>query len=147
MKFIHYGHSEFDENRFVPVKNCEKPFVKPRIGGLWGSPVTSPYGHRWFCESENFRLDSLKTHFNFFLKQDTKLLYLTNKNELKSAYEKGYLLKLDGLFWYNVDFEKISNDYDAILFIRNSETHFPLYGWDYDSVLVLNKEKIIPVSK
>lgn len=45
---------------------------------------------------------------------------------------------------YNLDFEKLKEDYDAIevLISKDSRLYWSLYSWDCDSLLVLNKDII-----
>ena len=50
-------------------------------------------------------------------------------------------------FKVNLDFEKITENYDAIIINAGSDVllYHMFYGWDVDSILVLNKDVVIPV--
>ena len=51
MKFIHYGNTVFDSDKFKPIKNVN--FVKPS-GGFWASPLNSKRGWNTWCEENEF---------------------------------------------------------------------------------------------
>lgn len=147
-KYIHYGSPKFDPKQFKQVKNCERPFVKPYSGGLWGSPIDSENGWKDWCEGECYELDRLKQSFTFDLSPKAKILEIKGMEDIKAAVKSG-LMKKTGLFTdtFAPDFEKIAEKYDAILFYENGETHYPLYGWDCDTIFVLNHKVITGVKK
>ena len=135
MKYIHYGSSEFDINRFEKIKNA-KLYFKPS-GGLWGSRVDITTGWKEWCRSTKYKCN-LKKHFIFSLKEDAKVLTINNNEQLKNLPKRKDIL--DGL-----DFEVLSKEYDAIeVFIsEDRDLYFSLYGWDCDSIIVMNLDKII----
>ena len=143
MRFIHYGSSKFNPNRFIKVKNSH--WVKPFDGGLWASPKDSEYGWRDWCIDNDYGVEKLKRSFEFEIREDSKILNLRSMKEIREASDKGFLYlaypNRDDLFY--LDFELIVKNYDAIYYECNNETYFPLYGWDCDSLLVLNKNIII----
>ena len=50
--YVHDGHSNFDINLFKHI-SCKENFNKP-LGGLWASPVDSPYTWEQWCLDNNF---------------------------------------------------------------------------------------------
>lgn len=146
-KYIHYGSDKFDPKRFTEIKNPKPLWVKPYSGGLWASPIDSKFSWKDWCESEQFELDRLKTSFIFDLSPKAKVLEIKGISDIEKAEKQKLIIRYNTaipLIRYVIDFEKIKKKgYDVILFVENDETHFPLYGWDCDSILVLNKKVII----
>ena len=141
MKLIHYGSSYFDPEKFISVKNRDL-MTKP-TGGLWASPVDAAWRWKQWCETERFELDSLSTHFIFEI-TDSHILKISSESDMHQN-----LLWIQSSFSWTVDFERLSNKYDAIFLTEKGEQEtrltFPksLYGWDCECVLVLNKKCII----
>ena len=135
MKYIHYGSNEFDISKFEEIKNKES-FFKPS-GGLWGSRVESATGWKTWCINTGFKKD-LKKHFIFSLKEDAKILTINSNEQLRNLPKRKDTF--DGL-----DYEELSKEYDAIeVFIsKDRDLYFSLYGWDCDSIIVMNPNKII----
>ena len=142
MKYIHYGSNEFDINKFEKIKNKEE-FVKP-LGGLWASRKDISTGWMNWCKNTGFDT-KLDEYFIFSLKEDTKILTIDNNEQLKE------LPKLNNSFglYCNLDFEKLSEEYDAIevLISKDQNLYFSLYGWDCDSIVIMNPSKIIQQRK
>lgn len=137
--YIHYGHKSFDNKLFDEIKN-ERAWVKP-IGGLWASNINAKYGWKNWCEEQRFRKCSIDNSFKFKLKEDTKILKIDNSDILKKLPIVNAPFRTS---WINLDFEKIKEKYDAIevLISADHQLYWDLYGWDCDSLLVLNKEVI-----
>ena len=138
-KYIHYGHKNFDVNLFCPIKNRDF-FVKPD-GGLWASNINAEYSWKDWCESTEFKSCNEDNSFTFFLSEDAKILKIKSSDQLK------LLPKLDGetetgcvVSWVLLDFEELSREYDAIeVYISyDKNLYFDLYGWDCDSILIMN---------
>jgi hypothetical protein len=140
MTLIHYGNTSFDEEKFQPIKN--RLFVKPH-GGLWSSPVKSSWGWIDWCTSEHFHTGSLGESFQFTLKPETRILKINGVKDLEKMcpYEPIEGFKLP-------NFEAIVLEWDAIwLTVRGQNaTRFShpmsLYGWDCESMFVMNKDCI-----
>jgi hypothetical protein len=141
MILIHYGDKSFDPNKFKPIENIG--FVKPR-GGLWTSPIDSNWGWKDWCHAEDFRTCKIGNSFTMVLKSDSKVLKIDSLDDLKNI---PFIEHFKGISY--PDFEKISESYDAIWLTENGqiETRFSspqhLYGWDCESVLILNPESIL----
>lgn len=155
--YIHYGCEHFNPDSFGPIKNRRYPDVKPEhTTGLWASPVKSKYGWRDFCENEDFCVDRLNKQFKFVLADNARVCHLDSINDLLKLPQraisddyKGYLYGL--LCCYYIDFEKTSKMYDAIELHLTTEPrrrfgtiglYDLLYGWDCDSILILNPDVV-----
>lgn len=139
-ELIHYGNDKFEHSLFKPIENNN---IKPR-GGLWTSPVSSKWGWKNFCRQEGFWVETLKKSFKLKLKKDSSVFIIDSYQDLtKMIFKKHKYCNL-----HIIDFEKISEKYDAIwLTVKGQkETRlsepYNLYGWDVESVLILNKESI-----
>lgn len=165
LKYIHCGSDHFDKNEFVPVKNNDIPWFKPKAHtGLWASPADSKNG--WYDWVVNNLYDSpggrYASHFIFTLKPDSKVLYIVDSTTLRIAYRKYNIPKekyKDEIMFnpneFKPDFEKIVKDgYDAIhvqIFSGPNDflegTYWGMYGWDVDSLLVLNPDKVVEIKE
>lgn len=138
LHLITYGcGKQFDPDKFKPVKN--KSFVKPE-GGLWSSPVNSNYGWREWCKSESF--GNLSHHFKFHFEGNVFVI-----DSCADAARMPWLTFYGSIKY--PDFEKmVSLGYDAIWLTEKGqqETRFgepSLYGWDCESVLVMNPSGVL----
>ena len=157
--YIHYGSEHFDISKFEPIKNIGGVGgreVKPS-GGLWASfydDSEDKYDWENFCIENDFNLDKTKTSFSFNLKKNSKVLLIDDIQKLKKLQSDGYTRDMDERFahlfhdLYCLDFEKLVDDgYDAIkVFIRSNDIYYALYGWDIDSLLVLNPDCISEIN-
>lgn len=141
MKYIHYGHSEFDVTKFDKIQNIPE-FVKAD-GGLWGSRVDSEYSWKDWCIQENYDVSNLNTYFEFTLKEDARILVIDKSEKLKE------LPKAKSMFEHPtvvlLDFEELSKQYDAIevLISKDGQLYWDLYLWDCDSIFVMNPDVVI----
>ena len=153
MKYIHYGHSKFDPNRWQDVHGSEGGMFNKPDGGLWASPEDAEFGWRAWCECEEFETERLKKSFRFRLSPEARILELTPENVWAlpgdsvlrkrlgwMPYDRSPFSKVVG-----IDFAKLAEDYDVL---ECSISKYPalyrfLYGWDCDCILVLNKEVIV----
>ena len=137
-KYIHYGHTSFDKEKFIPIKN-RGFFVKP-TGGLWASDVRAKFGWKDWCEAEHFRDCKKENSFTFVLSKDAKVL------EINSVQQLTYLPKvkdpIELVTWTTLDFEVLSTMYDAIELNISEDynLYWELYGWDCDCILIMNPE-------
>lgn len=145
MKFIHYGHDKFEKDKFEPVKN-RLDASKPK-GGLWASRVDSPNSWKEWCKSSGFGKEKLNTSFMFTLKEDAKVLRITNTKQLEQLPKMKNLLPITTM-WTMIDYEELATEYDAleVLISEDHELYFSLYGWDCDSIVIMNPEVIIQES-
>ena len=152
-KYIHYGSEYFDKNRFVEIKNCHNPWNKPTPNsGLWGTPIGSAYNYNWhdWCLDNHYHIERLDKCFRFKLKDGSNVIKIHSNKDLDDILEAGlccysgrhpYLTDDDVYF----DFEQLVKDgYDAIeVYVHSNRIYMSLYGWDCDSILVLNPDCII----
>jgi len=140
LELICYGRTRFEINRFEAIKNREG-FAKPK-GGLWASPIDSNYGWRDWCFDNDFHVDRLDSYFTFQLCGNVFVI-----DGMHDALKLPWLGN-DRFFRYP-DFEHILNiGYDAVYLtlLGEEETRFgepSFYGWDCESVLVMNPKAII----
>ena len=152
MRFIHYGHCSFDRKKFVPIQNQEcrnKP-----SGGFWGSPVDSEYGWKDWCKDNDFRECDEQNSFAFSLKSEANIYYIRTvdaANNLPRAQGRygidDILSETPYSMIMGVDFEAmVRGGIDAILYEQSAcpPLYWKLYGWDCDSILVMNPEIVIP---
>ena len=126
-KYIHYGCKVFDKDLFINITNMllsTKPY-----GGFWASRTDAAFGWKDWCASTNYR-------------DNAKVLHINSANELKKLPVVKNDLNISS--WKLLDFEKLAGIYDAIdVSISNDpELHFALYGWDCDSILIMNPDII-----
>lgn len=143
--YIHYGSNKFKTPE--PILN-KVVFTKPS-GGLWASRKGDPNGWKNWCIKEDFLVYSLNKSFEFTLKDNARVLKLENREQLVNL---PYNIdnKYDTSNLYNtcyLDFEELSKDYDAIELMDIHEFYFALYGWDCNSILIMNPDVIDIISE
>ena len=135
--YIHYGHSCF--GKIDPIRNLGYG-TKPK-GGLWASRQDDPYGWKKWCEQEKFWLDTFSMCFRFTLKDNAHILELSNRDQLIGLPQ---LIHKDEIFPYwlscRLDFEQLQKDYDAIEITDIHKFSLALYGWDCNSILIMNPD-------
>lgn len=147
-KYIHYGHTQFRRDLFCGIKN-RVMFSKP-WGGLWASPVDAKNGWIDWCEQEHFRWCDLSNSFEFTLSDKAKVLHIYGVEQLENLPRLDESLAM----WVCLDFEQLLADgYDAVELHLSEEKnlgggfmdglYWSLYGWDCDSILVMNPEVIV----
>lgn len=140
VEYIHYGHKKFQINRFVPIRNEElrnKPF-----GGLWASRTDAKYGWKEWNEDKQFRECEEENSFKFTLSTNANVLEIHSHKDLSKVPQVKKSI-FNGSFL--PDFEKLLSDgVDAIeLFISDDrELYWSLYGWDCDSILIMNPDVV-----
>lgn len=141
--YVHYGHKQFLKQRFIEIRN---EWVKP-IGGLWASDVNAEYGWKQWNESENFRECSEDKAFYFDLAAGANVLHIRKKEDLDDLPKYQDIEFAIGNTAY-LDFEMLKDlGVDAIE-LHLSEDHrlyWVLYGWDCDSILILNPDVVVEV--
>lgn len=137
--YIHYGTSKFDPKKFENIKN--RDWILKPIWWFWSSPKDSKNNRERFS---NFWEDSKinkKKSFEFKIDKNSKILTIDSLKVIKT------LPKYKSDVEEAIDFEKLAKEYDAINFIENKETHYAMVGWDCNTLLVMNKNIIIPLNK
>lgn len=140
LRLRHYGNAHYNNKLFEPISDV--PFRNKPLGGLWTSPVDSEYGWKHWCEDEDFR--DCEEYFD--------LEFNGTVLEINSVEDMDLLpwIESDGMHF--VSFQALCAlgfSYDAIhLTVKGQEetryTHpKSLYGWDCETVLVLNPGAIL----
>ena len=136
-KYIHYGTTEFYPELVGPIRN-QTLLTKP-YGGFWGSPVDTEWGWKHWCESEKFRECREEESFVFSLKPEARVLYLREPEDLKGLP----VIEPEITTWTCLDFEAlVRNGWDAVE-VSIGRLYWQLYGWDCDSILVMNPEVMV----
>jgi len=139
LRLLHYGASQYDPNKFAPISDV--PFRNKPKGGLWTSPVDSEYGWRDWCEAESWG-DLTKSFEVEFTGAVYVIDSMQDMNELP-------WIECDGHSF--ISFQALCAmgfTYDAIHLTEKgqSDTRFTyprsLYGWDCETVLVMNPDSI-----
>lgn len=144
--YVHDGHSNFDINLFKHI-SCRENFNKP-LGGLWASPVDSPYTWEQWCLDNNFNYTIGEDkyfqgeQFRFKLKDNARLLSITSAKQLDELPQ--IKNDLTSNIYKILDFKKLEEEYDAIevLISMDHQLYWNLYGWDVDSIVVMNPDVI-----
>lgn len=134
--YIHYGSNKFHPYAFVKITNCPQ-FTKP-FGGLWASPVDAKYGWKDWCEDSRFNVNRLKKSFTFTLAPEAKVLYIRSTDDFENLPKQGVNVPS---MWTALDFELLRQQgYDAVelVDIEAPGLYWALYGWDCDSILIMN---------
>lgn len=135
--YIHYGHKEFDINKFVIPTN--RPYNNKPAGGLWASRTDAKYGWKHWCEKECFCDCREDNSFMFKLSDKANILYINCVEDVHKLPDQKTDLELTCI--KTVDFEQLMlNGIDAIEFNISNDwnLYMALYGWDCDSILILN---------
>ena len=135
-KYIHYGCKSFEKGLFTSVVNAMLS-TKP-MGGLWASRIDAAYGWKEWCNSSDFRDCTEENSFTFSLSNNARVLYTNSVNDLEDLPELHNEFGICS--WKLLDFEELAKTYDAIEVNISSdpELYFALYGWDCDSILIMN---------
>lgn len=144
--YVHDGHSNFDINLFKHI-SCRENFNKP-LGGLWASPVDSPYTWEQWCLDNNFNYTIGEDkyfqgeQFRFKLKDNARLLSITSAKQLDELPQ--IKNDLTSNIYKILNFKKLEEEYDAIevLISMDHQLYWDLYGWDVDSIVVMNPDVI-----
>ena len=132
--YIHYGHDEFLTPNPIVNRNY---FTKP-IGGLWASRKDGTRTWADWCRCEEFRLDALYTSFQFVLNDKARVLNLYNEDQLDSLPRLNDYRKEDEFAECYLDFEELKKQYDAVEVTNIADLYWRLYGWDCNSILIMN---------
>lgn len=150
--YIHYGSSKFDPERFEPVHN-RLFFTKPS-GGLWASAVGIGGWKAW-CEQEDFPCSD--QYFCFRLRDPAKVAVIRSIADAENLPQQDVIPVL-GMVGSDtetarIDFEALKKQgIDAVELewyeAANSgkdNMYMYMYGWDCDSIVVLNPDAVVPV--
>lgn len=146
--YIHYGHTAFIPEQFDPIKNWYG-MTKPR-GGFWASPKDAENGWKDWCEAESFRKCEESNSFSFTLRDDSNVLIITNTEQVRCIPQQNDERFSMPKLWTALDFETLeSSGVDAVEVNLSADwnLYYELYGWDCDSILIMNPEIIVPAKE
>lgn len=148
IEYIHYGSNKFYPSLFISPSNTTGLRNKP-IGGLWASRTDAKSGWKDWCIQENFVDCDEENSFRFFISENAKVFHIYCKEDVEKLPMQPQSCDLHLL----PDFEKLIDlGYDAVEYHLSEEKpvekytdsiYYLLYGWDCDSILILNKDIII----
>ncbi len=142
-----YHNDFYTLAKFEPVSN--RPFFPKPYGGLWASPIFSDYGWKEWCKCNEFYGKGFGVCNMFRLKPDARVLRIESDDDLDTIEKNCDILqRVDSHFSDRVicmDFEKLLKlGYDAVeVWMNTARIYFGLYGWDCDSIIILNPDCII----
>ena len=155
---------KFSYKKFQKIRNWQYPWVKPH-GGLWASRLSSTKGWKDWCESED--MDWCGEYFDFYIKDDANVLFLKELSDISLIFTKyqNYLIQCtenlkfkrylerhldDNVNLYNAlipsvvfNFENMLMDGVDAIEVEIENLYYPLYGWDCDSILIMNPDIIV----
>lgn len=144
MRVIHHGATKFNKELFNDIKTnrTNKP-----SGGLWTSPIDSNRSWYDWCERSDFSTGD--NSLSFELEVGGKILEINSVNDFEDKYLVKTFMDHGLIDTIHIDFELIAKDYDCIYVTEKAidETfgkyfELNLYGWDCETVLILNKDCI-----
>lgn len=156
--YIHYGHDVYDSNKFnTPINDWIKP-----IGGLWASPIDATNGFRNWCMNQDWSLrpNYFDTFFTFKLKESANVLHLRKNEDINlltflnmDERESIKFIDFESMIKSGIDAIELHLSENEMINMNNStisygpftdSLYWSLYGWDCDSIVILNKDIIIP---
>ena len=148
MTCIHYGANKFNRGLFQPVENGN--WIKPKSGGLWVSPIDSQFGWKEWCLNADFNIDKLAYNFTVKIKNDANGLIINSLLDLKEVIQRLNMQTDAGYGFVCLDFELLSKHFNYIYLTEKGqiETRYSnpsLYGWDCESILIMNPDCIYDV--
>lgn len=149
--YIHYSKdlvtNHFDRTRFKAVDDNTRYCSDIKVsGGLWGSPIDSDLGWKDLCDTGYYRDYSQDASFMFRLKPGNKVLTLKHLGD-----ERGYPRYCDlgdNRKW--LDRNGIIFGYETLLKMGIDAVEVEdvnrfcdsLWGWDCESIFVINPDVI-----
>lgn len=155
--YVHYGDVAFAREKFEPI--VDRDFSNKPDGGLWASSCEAENSWCAWCEENDFRKTSIDKHFYFNVVATANILRIESLEDCSELTFQpvGYMHKeyqdtnykvidyracmesgIDAIE-YKYDIASQSEDFEEIDTI--------MWGWDCDSILILNPDIIIPVEK
>jgi hypothetical protein len=152
----------YDPSKFEPITN--KPFDNKPNGGLWTSPFIPDKGSEWieWCKEENFGMGGKGSPMSILkVKDDGKFLLINTLKDLIEALKafqlKTYQSKLLGRSSFLndpvLDYESLARCVDGVYLTKAGQgatrlsgiedvSRASLYGWDCETVLIMNQNVI-----
>ena len=156
--FIHYGTDEFDKNhRYGKWKNS---LFKP--SGLWACNVLQKDNWLSWCLNERFEHTDFSKYIKFTLEDTAKILVVTKtedivpfvimNKQIEKAYKEKGIKALSSTLDSSLNEIKLKKQYDGMMLVHG-EGFYELHtnpglfnGWDVDSIVVWNLDKVNVIS-
>ena len=149
-KYIHYGHVSYHPTWFNEVSSY--PYWSKPFGGLWAEREGTEHGYKEYVLQSGLNAN-IKRSFTFTLADNANVIYIETVDDIKNNFkytmdedehdDNGMLNLFKGRYF--IDFEDaIKNGIDAIEITNIGNLYWPLFGWDCNCILVMNKEIIVP---
>lgn len=157
--YVHYGCSKFEQEKFNPIKNI--PLFNKPSGGFWASSIDAKRGWKQWNQSSHHSYTREDNKVEFRLKEDARVLELHSVKDaraMKTLFAAPLPEELKRLNNENgiertilcsIDFEAIAKEYDAIEYFLSDDPglYDELYGWDCDSIVILNPDIVIQLEE
>lgn len=144
VEYIHYGHKQFSKELFQPIKNREM-FAKP-TSGFWASKVNALYGWKDWCKDNDFGECNEDNCFIFSILEKANILTINSVDDLKELPKAKQPFPTIGTLWDSyLDFEQLllqGIDGIEINISSDRDLYMAVYGWDCDSILIMNPDII-----
>lgn len=139
---------QYDPLKFKPIKN--RPGRNKPEGGLWTSPFNPDTGSEWieWMNAEHFNVPCKDSPITFLrVNNDGKFLVINTLNDLIEVLN---IFQIKSEFPV-LDYEELSRYVDGIYLTSKGQwatrlTRPSLYGWDCETVLIMNP-KVIECTK
>ena len=154
--YITYGKGDHFIKEKIPKLEelkIEHSCINKIEKAFWGSPVNANYGWKQWCEDNEFRIDRLEQSFRWTLKPEAKILYVKDLEDLQKV---PFIKDNESVLSLYIDFESIIKNYDAMEICMDkyyfghtfiSEEELAFNTWDCDSIMVFNREMIVPINE
>ena len=150
-EYVTYGFGNIIDKSKIETNLAPRIYANKPLLAWWGSPVNATYGWKEFCIDNKFKNKSyFATNNRVKWTLDGKIFVINNEDDLQDAKDHNLMkyYKDHNLFCF--DFIKMKdNGYDAIELKAYYIGHNPygdlaasLWGWDCESIVVLNPNKI-----
>lgn len=142
-----YHYSLYPVEKVQSSSQETTPDFKPH--GFWVSDDTCDQNWRSWCESESFRLDSLRFRHRVILTPNANLCLIRNSSELDEftrEYKKEVIPGHRSI--WNISWKRVAERYDAIIITpyissRRLTAHTSwYYGWDCASGCIWNARAV-----
>jgi hypothetical protein len=139
LALIHYGAVAYDPAQFKPIK--DEHWIKPR-GGLWTSPVDSTWSWRHWCETEDYLTGSLTKCFTVSFSGNVLVI-----DCLKDLDKLPWIDSLNFPLFECLEYMGVQAIHLTVRGQEETRHSRPrnLYGWDCESVLVMDPDAIHPI--
>lgn len=152
--YMHYGDIAFIREKFEPIEN--RDFSNKPNGGLWASSCKVENSWRTWCVENEFKRANLDKYFYFNIVDSANVLRIESLADCKELtlrpvgyMHEEYLNPNNEVIDYRACIERgidaIEYKYDIASQCEDfEEINSIMWGWDCDSILILNPDIIVP---